>query len=250
MTLNPTLEGLRSLKLFGMVKALEAQIETPGADKLSFEERLGMLVDHELTSRNNKRLSNRLKQAKLRFPACIEDLDLNTRRGLNRSEIVQLSTCSWIQKHQNIIVEGKTGVGKSYLSCAFAEKACREGFSTIYFRTSRLFEEIAVSKVEGRFHKFLDRLVKVNLLVLDDFGIVPFAPEHSRDLFEIVEDRYDRQSTIISGQLPVENWHEAIGDDTIADAILDRLVHNAYRIKLKGPSKRTEMGKEDQNNNE
>ncbi len=246
MLLNPTLEGLRALKLFGMVKALEAQLQTPDAERLGFEERLGMLVDHERTYRDNKSLANRLKRAKLRLPACVEDLDLRSQRGLDRSVMTSLATCLWIGKHRNIIISGSTGVGKSYLACAFAEKACREGYSVFYHRTSRLFDEMAIAKVEGRFQKLLNSLAKVDLLVLDDFGLSPFSPEQTRDLLEVIEDRYDRHSTIISGQLPVEHWHEAIGEPTLADAILDRLVHNAHKIKLKGPSKRGPKGKEEE----
>ncbi|MCI0557991.1 MAG: IS21-like element helper ATPase IstB [Nitrososphaera sp.] len=242
MLIHPTLEGLSALKLIGMRKALEAQMQTPEAMKLDFDERFGMLVDHEQAYRNNKRLANRLRKAQLRQMACVEDLDMKTQRGLDRSVIANLATCAWIPKHQNVIIEGATGTGKSYLSCALAEKACREDFSVLYYRTSRLFESTAIAKIEGRFQKLLNTLAKADLVVLDDFAITPFTIEQGRDLLEILEDRYDRRSTIVSGQLPTDNWHDAIGDPTIADAILDRLVHNAHKIKLKGPSKRANKG--------
>jgi DNA replication protein DnaC len=215
-------------------------MEMPEMDNLSFEERLGLLVDEEITARENRRLESRLKQAKLRQAAMIEDLNLRKHRGLDRSVLSALAALKWIRSHQNILIIGKTGSGKTYLACALAHKACREGFTAFYQRATRMFEELGLARGDGRYPKVLSALFKKDVLLIDDLGLNTLTPENRHDLLEIVEERYERKSTIITSQLPVENWHEIIGEPTIADAILDRIVHNAHRINLKGGSMRKE----------
>ncbi len=235
---HPTLEALQKLKLTGMLRALEEQHQTPDITRLSFEERLGLLVDRELAERENRRMKNRLTQARLRQTACLEDLDYRVHRGLDRSLILQLSGCDWVSLHRNVIVTGPTGVGKSYLGCALAQKACREGYSARYHRLPRLLEEFELSRGDGRYGKLLLTLSRIEVLVLDDWGLARFTPRQQRDLLEMLEDRHERRSTIVTSQLPVEDWHATMANPTLADAILDRLVHNAYRISLTGDSMR------------
>ena len=231
--MQPTIDNMRTLKLFGMIKALEAQAEMKEIGELSFEDRLGLLVDAELISKGNKQLQSRLKAARLRLSACMEDLDLQASRGLDRSTIAALSTCDWLNRHRNILVTGPTGAGKTYVSCAFAQKACRAGYTVVYERATRLFHDLALAKADGRYYKILSSLAKKDLIVIDDFALAPLTDEQRRDLLEIVEERYNRKSTLIVSQVPVDHWHEIIGDPTIADAILDRLIHNAHKITLK-----------------
>lgn len=235
---HPTLEKLRNLKFTGMLKGLEEQLEMGGCADLSFEERLGLLVDREVMERENRRMNTRLKKAKFRQAAVIEDIDYRHPRGLDKSLMLSLSNCGWVAKHNNCLITGPTGAGKSYLACALGQKACREGWSVLYFRVPRLFQELAVAKGDGRYLKMLTSFAKTDLLVLDDWGTILLSDEQRHDLFEILEDRYDRRSTLVAGQLPIKHWHEVIGDPTLADAILDRLVHNAYKIQLKGDSMR------------
>ncbi|MDO9011296.1 MAG: IS21-like element helper ATPase IstB [Gallionella sp.] len=238
MLLHPTLEKLTSLRFAGMAAALQEQMNMESINDLGFDERLGLLLDREQTSRENARMQGRLRKAKLRQNGSIEDIDFRHPRGLDKSLILRLADCQWIKEHNNLLITGSTGVGKSYLACAFAQKACREGYTALYLRMSKLFEDMALAKGDGRYLKLLTTLAKTDLLVLDDFGLAPLNQEQRHDLLEILEDRNSIKSTLVTSQLPEEHWHEQIGDPTLADAILDRLVHAAYRIKLKGESMR------------
>jgi len=235
---HPTLEKLNSLRLSGMASALQEQWEIDGIDEMSFEERLGLLVDREAVVRETRRLQTRLRKAKLRQHACIEDIDFRHARGLDKSLVTRLADCQWVKKHQNLIITGPTGVGKSYLACAFAQKACREGYSALYLRVSRLFEDMSLAKGDGRYIKMLQTFAKTDLLVLDDYGLAKLNQEQRHDLLELLEDRHELRSTLVTSQLPIDHWHEQIGDPTLADAILDRLIHNAHTINLKGESMR------------
>jgi DNA replication protein DnaC len=238
MLIHPTLDKLRELKLTGMQKALIQQMDMPDRDALSFDERFGMLVDCEYTQQENHRLKTRLKRARLRQAATVEDIDYRHPRGLDKSLMLSLTGGDWIRQHHNVIITGPTGAGKSYLACALGNNACREGYRVLYFRVSRIFQDLAIAKADGRYATLLRALARSQLLILDDWGTAPLTDEQRRDLFEIMEDRYDRGSTLITAQLPVKHWHDTIGDPTLADAILDRLVHNAYTITLKGESMR------------
>ena len=238
MLLHPTLEKLTILRFTGMAAALQEQMNMDSINDLGFEERLGLLLDREQTSRENARMQGRLRKAKLRQNGSIEDIDFRHPRGLDKSLILRLADCQWIKEHNNLLITGPTGVGKSYLACAFAQNACREGYTALYLRMSKLFEDMALAKGDGRYLKLLTALAKTDILVLDDFGLAPLNQEQRHDLLEILEDRNSIKSTLVTSQLPEEHWHEQIGDPTLADAILDRLVHAAYRIKLKGESMR------------
>ncbi len=242
MLIHPTINNLRDLKLFGMVHALEAQLQMPEALDLVFEDRLGLLADAELSARNNKRLQSRLKDAKLRQSSCVEDVDLKAPRGLDKTLWSSLVSLQWLQLHQNVSITGKTGAGKSFLACALGQKACREGYTCLYARSSRLFSDLAIAKATGKYAKLLDSISKTDLLVMDDFGLSGLTDEQRRDLLEIMDDRYQKRSTMIVGQLPTSHYHEIIGDPTIADAILDRFIHNAHKIDLKGKSIRENYG--------
>ena len=235
---HPTLDKLHTLKFTGMAAALADQMVTPGIDELSFEERLGLLVDRELTERDNRRITNRLRRAKLRHNATLEDLDTRYPRGIDRGLLQSLAACQWVHEHLNVLITGPTGVGKTWLACALANKACREGYSAQYLRLTRLLRELMIAKGDGQYPKLLASLAKVDVLILDDWGLLKLSAENRRDLLEVLEDRHARRSTIATSQLPIEQWHGVIGDATLADAILDRLVHNAYRINLKGESMR------------
>lgn len=238
MLSHPTAEKLEALHLFGMARAFAEQLAMPEAHELSFAERLGLLVDREAMERENRRLKSRLQQARLRQDAAVEDLDLKTPRGLDKRLLLALASCQWIDQHHNVLLTGPTGVGKSYLACALAQKACREGYTTLYQRLPKLLAELALARGDGRHAKLLAGLGKPRLLVLDDWGLHPFTDTGRRDLLEILEDRYGRRSTLVTSQLPVDTWHETVGDPTLADAILDRLVHNAHKIALTGGSMR------------
>jgi len=241
MLTHPTLDQLHTLKLAGMAKALEEQLQMRDLEGLTFEERLGLLVDREVTERQNRKLQTRLKKARLRLNAALEDIDYRSPRGLDKSLILSLASCRWIEDHLNILITGPTGAGKSYLACALAQKACREGYRALYFRLPRLLQELAMARGDGRYGKVLTNLAKNDLLVIDDWGLVPLDDHGRRDVLEILEDRHDVRSTLVTSQLPLANWHETIGHPTLADAILDRLVHNAYKIPLKGESMRKKM---------
>ncbi|MBT3336107.1 MAG: ATP-binding protein [Methylococcales bacterium] len=235
---HPTLDKLERLRFTGMVKALVEQTSVPGIEELSFEERLGLLVDREVTERNNRRLESRLRQAKLRQQACIEDMDFKSSRDLDKSLILDLAQCQWVKKQLNILITGPTGVGKSWIACALAQKSCREGYTALYLRLHRLLQELPIAKGDGSYTKLLARIAKVDVLILDDWGLAKMSAENRRDLLEILEDRHGTRSTIITSQLPIDKWHQIIGDPTLADAILDRIVHNAYKINLNGESMR------------
>lgn len=238
MLVHPTVENLKTLKLFGMVKALEAQMRSQETDALKFEDRLGLLVDHELVTRETQKLGARLRHAKLRQTACIEDLDLSSPRGIDRTLLNSLSQSNWISTHRNILISGPSGVGKSYLACALAHQACRDGFSASYQRSNRLFEELAIARASGCYPRRIAALSKRDVLVIDDFAMSPLNGDQRKDLLEILDERFQKRSTIVISQLPVEHWYEVIGDPTFADAILDRLIHNSYKLSLKGESMR------------
>lgn len=235
---NPTLDKLRILKLTGMAKTFEEHLASSDCEELSFEERFGLLVDRECTERENRRLQSRLRLAKLRQNACMEDIDYRHPRGLDKSLMKSFSTLKWVKDHLNILITGPCGAGKSFIACALGHRACLEGFRVLYFRAPRLFNEFAVARGDGRYSKIINTIAKTHLLIIDDLGLSKFNDQERSDLLEILEDRYSIHSTIIASQLPVEHWHEIIGNPALADAILDRLVHNAYKINLKGGSMR------------
>ena len=226
------------MKLTAMARAFADQMQCPDMAQLSFEERFGLIVDYQMTDQENRRMQNRLRTAKLRLSASIEDMDFRQGRGIDRSQIMSLAGNQWVKSHHNILVTGPTGVGKSYLACALAQKACRDGYTTLYQRMPRLLQDIAVSRLDGRYSKLIVPIVKCEVLILDDLLISPLTRDEQRELLEIIEERYDRKATVITSQLPVKAWHDAMQDPTLADAILDRLVHNAYKLELKGESMR------------
>lgn len=238
MLTHPTREHLIALGLVGMAKAFDDQRRQPDVAALPFEDRLAILIDREVVERQNKRLVTRLKFAGLRQTAAVEDVDLATPRGLDRALFANLVAGDWIERKLNLLIVGPTGVGKSWIACALGHKACRDDRSVLYQRLPRLLEALALARGDGRYGRQLARIARVDLLILDDWGLVPLTAEQRRDLLEIVDDRHGRASTIVTSQVPVEHWHDVIGDPTLADAILDRLVHNAHRLVLKGESMR------------
>jgi DNA replication protein DnaC len=235
---HATLDQLAELRLQGMAKAFAEQLEMAEVSELSFEERLGLLVERELTERSSRQLTVRLRKARLREQAAIEDINWRARRGLDKGQVLRLASCQWIADHLNVLITGKTGVGKTFLACALGHKACREGYSVCYLRLPRLFRSLAVARGDGSYEKLLTRLARTDLLILDDWGLAPIGSPERRDLLEILEDRYGNRSTLVTSQLPVETWHEVLGDPTLAEAILDRLVHSAYRVAMDGESMR------------
>jgi len=236
---NQTLETLRRLRLTGMAEGLEQQLSQPSShDELGFEERLALLVDRESMYRNNSRITRLLKQAKLKLQALPEDIDYAHPRALKKSQFADLLSSHWIHQHHNVLITGSTGCGKTYLGCALGVQACRHGFSVRYFRTTRLLDELRVAHADGRFARLIKQLAKTDLLILDDWGLEKMTQPQRNDLLEIMEDRHGLKSTLITSQLPIAQWHKAIGDATLADAILDRLLHNSHKLKLKGESMR------------
>jgi DNA replication protein DnaC len=238
MLTQQTLEKMNAMKLLGMTDALEQQMGSGEYTPLSFEERLGLLIDSEWTAREQRKLTRRLQVAKLRYPASLEDVDFKHPRGLDRQQVLSLGNCGWIQNHHNLLITGPTGIGKSYLACAFVERACRRGHSAAYLRLPRLLQHLAVARGDGSYARILARLARLELLAIDDWLLAPLRDTERRDLIEVIEDRSERASTLIATQLPAKDWHAAIGDPNLADAMCDRLLHNAHRLELKGPSMR------------
>ena len=234
MLIHPTIDKLNSMRLTGMAKEVRTQLETPEIHNLPFEDRLALIVDMEFMERERRQLATRLKNAKMRQNAVLEDLDTRASRQIDRSLLASLSTCQWVKKKHNLLITGATGAGKTWLSCALSHTACRLGITTLYHRLPTLMQELDLARHDGRYKKVMKSIANADLLVLDDWGIAPMSPEQLRDLLEIIDERYHKSSTLITSQLPVANWHEALNDPTMADAILDRVLHNAYKIDLKG----------------
>jgi DNA replication protein DnaC len=243
---HPTQDLMQRLGFEGMVKGFKDLQNDPESQALDHQEWLGLLLDYEATSRHQKRFERRLRAAKLRQAASVEDINYRASRGLDRALFQKLATNDWIRKQRNLLITGPCGVGKSYLACALGQKACRDDISVVYHRVPRLFQALALARGDGRYARVLRAIAKIRLLILDDWGPEPLNADQRRDLLEIVEDRYDAGSILITSQLPLENWHEIIGDPTIADAILDRVVHNAHRIELRGESLRKKRDQDDQ----
>jgi DNA replication protein DnaC len=240
---HPIFEKLEKLRFFGMLNALDEQMQMPDIGKLSFEDRLGLLVDREMTERENRRLKTRLRKAKLRQNACVQDVDFRHPRKLDKTLFMHLADCRWLKERNNVLIIGPTGVGKTYLGCALAHKACCHGYSAAYFRLPKMLHELSIAKADGRYDKILKALSRTDLLVIDDWGLSKFVKEQRLDLLEILEDRHGLRSTLVTSQLPVKHWHETVADPTLADAILDRLVHNAYKLVLDGDSMRKKQSK-------
>lgn len=236
MLTNPTTETLKTLKLFGMLEALEEQQQTPGVQGLSFEERVAMLVDRERLYRDNRRRTRLLRGARLKVSeASLEDVNYKAARGLDKRQIATLATGEWIRRAQNLLITGATGSGKTWIACALAQQTCRQGHSVLYYRVPRLIEELRISHGDGSYIKFLKSLSKAALIVLDDWGLTALSAQDRADLLEILDDRVNTGSTLIASQLPVDTWHAYLGEPTLADAILDRVVHHSHRIELKVP---------------
>jgi DNA replication protein DnaC len=244
MLKQPMIEKLAAMRLLGMVEALKMQEQAPAARELSFSERFDLLVDQQWNWRENQALERRMKNAKLRVNACVEEIDYRTARGLDKSVIRSLTQESaWVGTHENVFVLGPTGVGKSFVACALAQKACRDGYSALYTRAQTLFRDLAMARADGSLRSLLARLSRIDVLVIDDWVMAPLSEPERRDFWEICEDRYQVRSTILTSQLPVSRWHEQVGDPTLADGVLDRLVHNAHRIEMRGDSMRKNRGK-------
>jgi DNA replication protein DnaC len=238
MLIQPTLDTLNRLKLHGMAAALSEQLTQSAAMGLAFDERLALLLDREVVHRDNRRLARLLQLAQLKQRACVEDIDYRARRGLDRSQLTSLAGCDWIRQAHNLLIHGATGCGKTFIACALAQQACRQGLSALYLRAPRLFDELSVCHADGSFRKRLAAIAKVDLVLIDDFAITPMGARERTDLLELLDDRVGTRSTLITSQLPVEHWHDYLGDPTLADAILDRLVHSAHKLHLEGESMR------------
>jgi DNA replication protein DnaC len=237
----PTLEQLHALKLSAMATAWTEQPQQADMTALAFDERFALLVEAEWRARENKRLARALHDAKLKLSqACLEAIDYPARRELDKAVIRQLATCRWVEEHQGVLISGMTGTGKSFLACALAHQACRKGYRALYRRASRLFHELTLARADGTYGRLLGQLARMDVLLIDDFALAPLQDQERRDLLEILEDRYGTRSTIITSQLPPTQYHDYIGEPTLADAICDRLLHNAHRIVLQGPSRRKE----------
>lgn len=241
MLTAPTMEKLKALRLDALGAAWVEQQQHPEIQHLGFDERLGMLVDAEWLHRENARLTRSLKEAKLKLGhACVEDIDYPPRRELEKALVTQLATCRWVEGHQNVVITGATGTGKTYLACALAQQACRKGHRALYRRASRLYDELTLARADGTSTPLLAKLARVDVLVVDDWGLAPVKDQERRDLYEMLDDRYGTRSTIMTSQLPPAKWHDYLGDPMVADAVCDRILHNAHRIVLKGPSRRKE----------
>lgn len=239
MLTHETIERLQAMRLRGMAEALREQLPDANLHRLSFEERLGLLVDRQWNWRQNRALERRLREGRLQGPACVEDLDFRAGRGLERSLVRSLTTeSSWVREHQNVFLIGPTGTGKTYLARAFGQKACRDGYTALFTKASQLFRELALARADGSYSKLLYRLARVEALIVDDWAMAPLSETERRDFLEICDERCQARSTLLTSQLPVAAWHAQIGDPTLADSILDRLVHNAHRLELKGESLR------------
>ena len=247
MFIQPTVDTLNRLKLHGMAAAFAEQMTQSAASELAFEDRFGLLVERETLYRDNRRLARLLQLAQLKVRASLEDLDFRARRGLDRAQIASLGSCDWIRSAQNLLIHGATGCGKTFMACALANQACRQGLAALYVRAPRLFEELNLCHADGSFRKRLAAIAKTSLLVIDDFAISPMGARERADLLELLDDRVGTRATLITSQLPIDNWHDYIGDPTLADAILDRLVHSAHKIRLEGETMRKRAAAERQN---
>lgn len=242
MLVEQTMEKVVSMQLKGMAEALRRWMDEPKEKEITPLDLIGLLADAEWRHRQERKLTARLRTARFRQDACVEDIDYQHPRGLQKAAMLDLATCRWVEAHQNVIFSGKTGVGKSYLACALGQKACREGHSVIYRRASRLYDELAQARADGTYFLLLRRLAKTAVLVIDDFGLEVLNASQRRDFLEVMEDRYGTSSTVITSQLDPKDWHPIIGDETIADSVCDRLIHNAHRVKLGGESLRKVKG--------
>ena len=238
MLTHPTIEHLHAMHLAAMAQAFDQQRGSSQHATLPFDDRFGLLVDAEWTAREQRRLTQRLRNARLRYPAALEDVDFTTPRGLPRDVVLSLGTGAWIREHHNLLLTGPTGIGKSWLACAFVESACRHGFTATYVRAPRLLHELAVSRGDGSYVRLLAKWAKLDLLAIDDWLLAPLTDAERRDLLEVIEDRSERTATLIASQLPPTAWHAAIGEPSVADAICDRVIHQAHRLTLKGPTMR------------